>query len=222
MTPSLAVLLTAVLLATGATGPGPALETEREKQSYALGADLGRRLRTIALDVDPALVMRGVGDLLSGANGRLSQEEIAAALGALHAQARTRQAAALADRTGKAYLAANREKEGVVTLASGLQYRVLRPGSGRHPRAGDSVDCNYRGTLLDGTEFDSSSRHGRPATLRLGGDVVAGLAEALTLMEEGARWQIAVPPELAYGARGSAAVGPNATLLYEVELLAVR
>jgi FKBP-type peptidyl-prolyl cis-trans isomerase FklB len=220
MLASLAPFLPALLLAA-APGPEPALATERDQQSYALGADLGRRLRSMTLDVDAALVAKGMVDGLSGASA-LSQAQLAAALEALHAQARTRQAAALAARSGQGFLAANRGKPGVVTLASGVQYRVIQPGQGRRPASGDAVELSYRGRLVDGTEFDRSDRHGRPATFRLGGELVAGLLEALQLMEEGARWEIVVPPELAYGERGSGTVGPNATLVYDLELVAVR
>jgi FKBP-type peptidyl-prolyl cis-trans isomerase FklB len=123
---------------------------------------------------------------------------------------------------GDDFLAANKGKEGVVTLPSGLQYKILKQGDGAKPSASDSVVCNYRGTLINGTEFDSSSKHGQPLTFSVGG-VIKGWTEALQLMPVGSKWQLFVPSELAYGQRGAGAdIGPNATLIFEVELLSIQ
>jgi FKBP-type peptidyl-prolyl cis-trans isomerase len=123
---------------------------------------------------------------------------------------------------GDAFLAANKAKDGVVALPSGLQYKILIPGKGPKPTAGDSVVCNYRGTLIDGKEFDSSYKRGQPATFPVGG-VIKGWTEALQLMPVGSKWQLFVPSELAYGDRGTGAdIGPNATLIFEVELLSIQ
>jgi FKBP-type peptidyl-prolyl cis-trans isomerase FklB len=122
---------------------------------------------------------------------------------------------------GEAFLAANAGKEGVVKLPSGLQYKILTPGTGPKPSATDSVVCNYRGTLIDGTEFDSSYKRGQPATFGVG-RVIKGWTEALQLMPVGSKWQLFVPAQLAYGDRGAGAdIGPNATLIFEVELLSI-
>ena len=122
---------------------------------------------------------------------------------------------------GAAFLAANATKEGVVTLPSGLQYKILVAGTGPKPTATDSVVCNYRGTLLDNTEFDSSYKRGQPVTFRVGG-VIKGWTEALQLMPVGSKWQLFIPPDLAYGERGQGPIGPNATLIFEVELLSIQ
>ncbi len=123
---------------------------------------------------------------------------------------------------GEAFLAANKSKEGVVTLPSGLQYKILQQGTGPKPTASDSVVCNYRGTLLNGTEFDSSYKRGQPATLGVG-QVIPGWTEALQLMPVGSKWQLFIPSNLAYGARGAGSdIGPNSTLTFEVELLSIQ
>jgi FKBP-type peptidyl-prolyl cis-trans isomerase FklB len=121
---------------------------------------------------------------------------------------------------GKAFLAGNAKKEGVRTLPGGLQYRVIKEGSGKTPELNDTVKVHYRGTLIDGTEFDSSYRRGKPATFRVAG-VIAGWTEALQLMKEGARWQIFIPPELGYGDKRTQKIEPNSTLIFELELISV-
>jgi len=136
-----------------------------------------------------------------------------------------RQAAGLAGeenrKAGEAFLAGNKAKDGVVTLPSGLQYKVLKAGDGRKPSDADMVECRYRGTLIDGTEFDRSDPAGQPATFKVAG-VIPGWREALKLMPVGSKWQLFIPPQLAYGAIGSGPIGPNATLIFELELLAVK
>jgi FKBP-type peptidyl-prolyl cis-trans isomerase FklB len=125
-------------------------------------------------------------------------------------------------KAGEAFLAENAKKEGVVTLPSGLQYKVIEAGSGKTPKASDTVTVNYRGTLIDGKEFDSSYKRGEPATFPVSG-VIAGWTEALQLMKEGAKWQLVIPPGLAYGEKGAGPViGPNSTLVFEVELIKVQ
>jgi FKBP-type peptidyl-prolyl cis-trans isomerase FklB len=123
---------------------------------------------------------------------------------------------------GEAFLAENKKKEGVKTTPSGLQYKVIKPGKGKKPKSSDTVTVNYRGTLIDGTEFDSSYKRGQPATFQVSG-VIPGWTEALQLMEEGAKWQLFIPSNLAYGERGAGGViGPNATLIFEVELISIQ
>jgi FKBP-type peptidyl-prolyl cis-trans isomerase len=128
---------------------------------------------------------------------------------------------AAAQKEGEAFLAANKAKEGVVTLASGLQYKILKAGTGEKPTLDDTVMCNYKGTLVNGTEFDASEKHGGPATFPVKG-VIAGWTEALQLMPAGSKWQLFVPSNLAYGPQGPGDIGPNATLIFEVELVSIQ
>ena len=220
-------LIFALLAGVGAAGEEPALKDERAKNSYAVGVDTGQRLKATPVELDPELVARGVRDALRGDKTLLTEEELKAVLAALRIELRTRHEQALKSlgetnkKEGEAFLAENRTREGVVTLESGLQYRVLKAGEGRKPAADDSVLCHYRGTLIDGQEFDSSLKRNRPATFHLQ-KLIKGWSEALQLMPVGSKWQIFIPPDLAYGERGSrGAVGPNATLVFEVELLSI-
>ncbi|BDG01398.1 FKBP-type peptidyl-prolyl cis-trans isomerase N-terminal domain-containing protein [Anaeromyxobacter oryzae] len=216
----LPMVTAAVLAAAGARAAPP--KTERERLSYALGVDLGRRLRAMPLEVEPALVASGVEDVLAGRTPVLADEDVRAALEAMQAELKARQAARLAAAVGERFLAENRKKDGVVTLPSGLQYRVVKPGDGPVARDGAAVACHWRERLVDGTELDSSYRRGGPTTVKLDGDVIAAWREVLRLMPEGSRWELFVPPHLAYGERGEGRVGPNATLVFELEVLAVR
>jgi FKBP-type peptidyl-prolyl cis-trans isomerase len=204
------------------------LKTQKEKASYAVGMNIGKGMRRDALDVDPAIVARGLRDGLAGNKPVLSDQEMQAAFSALQdemtkkQQAMKMQAADTNKTQGDSFLAANKTKPGVVTLASGLQYKILKEGTGPKPSAGDSVVCNYRGTLIDGTEFDSSYKRGQPATFPVG-RVIKGWTEALQLMPVGSKWQLFVPADLAYGDRGAGQdIGPNATLIFEVELISIQ
>jgi FKBP-type peptidyl-prolyl cis-trans isomerase len=208
-------------------GEAAELEDEREKSSYAVGMNLGGALRRQSPDLDVDLIVKGFADALAGNKTLLSPMELRAILTRLQAEARTRLAAQQTEKATKnkaaseAFLAENKAREGVVTLESGLQYRILKPGQGEKPTIADTVVCNYRGTLIDGTEFDSSYGRDRPATLALK-RVIKGWAEALQLMPAGSRWEIVVPPSLAYGERGSGRnIGPNAALVFDVELVSI-
>jgi len=204
------------------------LASEKERISYALGTEAGRNAKRLGIELDVDALMKGLEHALSGAKPLLSEEELEAARRAYQsemskklAQAR-KQAAQDNAKAGEAFLAANRKKPGVVTLPSGLQYKILQAGKGRKPTDRDTVACQYRGTLVDGTEFDSSYRREKPATFKVSG-VIPGWREALKLMPLGSKWQLVVPPKLAYGARGAGrTIGPNATLIFEVELLAIK
>jgi FKBP-type peptidyl-prolyl cis-trans isomerase len=211
------------------TKPKPlVLETQKDKESYAIGLNIGKSLHRDSVDVDPKIFLKGVEDALAGGKTLLTDDEIKTALMAVQEDVRKnqeekRQALIQTNKEqGDAFLAANAKKEGVVTLPSGLQYKILTAGSGPKPTASDSVVCNYRGTLLDNTEFDSSYKRGQPATFAVG-QVIKGWTEALQLMPVGSKWQLFIPPDLAYGERGQGPViGPNATLIFEVELLSIQ
>jgi len=214
-----------------ATAAAP-LTTEKQKFSYALGMSIGTQvggnLKKQSVEVDPALVSQGMKDALSGAKPRLTQEEAQAVLTEKQNQVRKEQQAKMQEASaknkseGEAFLAANKGKEGVVTLPDGLQYKILAAGTGPKPAASDSVVCNYRGTLINGTEFDSSYKRGQPATFGVG-QVIKGWTEALQLMPVGSKWQLFIPSSLAYGERPDPRSGiePNATLIFEVELLSI-
>ena len=204
----------------------PVLQTEKDKFSYALGMNLGANLHRQSVPVDPDLLVRGLKDSLAGGQTLLTEEEARAALTEMQTQIRKEmqekmQAQAESNKKeGEAFLAANKAKQGVVTLPSGLQYKILQAGTGLKPTASDSVTVHYRGTLINGTEFDSSYKRGQPATFRVTG-VIKGWTEALELMPVGSKWQLFIPPDLAYGERGPAEIGPDSTLIFEVELIKI-
>jgi FKBP-type peptidyl-prolyl cis-trans isomerase len=204
------------------------LKTKKDKASYAIGMNFGVGLKKGGVDVDPAIVARGLRDSLLGSKTLLTEEQAKATLTELQGELRSRQQAMAQQagesnkREGQAFLEANKAKGGVVALPSGLQYKILQEGSGPKPAAGDSVVCNYRGTLLDGTEFDSSYKRGEPATFPVG-RVIKGWTEALQLMPVGSKWQLFIPPDLGYGPQGSGGqIGPNAVLIFEIELLSIQ
>jgi FKBP-type peptidyl-prolyl cis-trans isomerase FklB len=210
------------------TAPPLTLKTQKEKFSYALGMKMGANLHRQDVPVDPNILARGLKDGLAGSKTLLTEEEAQAAITAVQNDLRQKQQAkmqaegAANKKEGDAFLSANKAKEGVVTLPSGLEYKILKEGSGPKPTASDSVVCNYRGTLINGTEFDSSYKRGQPATFPVTG-VIKGWTEALQLMPVGSKWQLFIPADLAYGERGpSPEIGPNATLIFEVELLSIQ
>ena len=205
-----------------------ALKTPKDKFSYALGMNLGASLHKQSVDVDPNMVAQGLRAALAGGKTLLTQEEAQAALMEVQNELRKKQqekmqvAGEANKKEGEAFLASNKAKEGVVTLPSGLEYKILKEGNGPKPTASDSVVCNYRGTLISGTEFDSSYKRGQPATFPVNG-VIKGWTEALQLMPVGSKWQLFVPSSLAYAERGAGGdIGPNATLIFEVELLSIQ
>jgi len=179
--------------------------------------DVGNNLKRQLIEVDPSILAKGVQDALSGTKPLLSNEEIQETMVAFQKEMAEKQ-----KQRGEAFLSENKKKEGVKTLPSGLQYKVVKAGTGKKPKANDTVTVNYRGTLIDGTEFDSSYRRGQPATFPVSG-VIPGWTEAMQLMAEGAKWQLFIPPHLAYGERGMGGlIGPNTTLIFEVELISVQ
>jgi FKBP-type peptidyl-prolyl cis-trans isomerase len=214
--------------ATAAKSPAVlTLNTPKEKASYAIGLSIGGSLHRDGVDVDPNIVLRGLKDALAGSKPLMTEDELKATMVALQtdvrqrAQAKMQQVGEMNVKEGEAFLADNKTKPGVVTLPSGLQYKILVEGSGPKPTAADSVVCNYRGMLINNTEFDSSYERGQPATFQVG-QVIKGWTEALQLMPVGSKWQLFIPPDLAYGQRGNGQdIGPNATLIFEVELLSI-
>jgi FKBP-type peptidyl-prolyl cis-trans isomerase len=197
-------------------------KADRELVSYSLGLNFGRNLRQNEIVIDMKGLVAGITDALKGGEPRFSDEQCAPAMERFQ-QEMTQKAMARVKATaakGAAFLAENKAKPGVETTASGLQYRVIQKGKGAMPTAEDSVRCHYRGTFLDGTEFDSSYRRGEPAEFEVTG-VIEGWTEALQLMHVGDKWQLFIPSELAYGEVGRDGIGPNETLLFELELLDV-
>jgi FKBP-type peptidyl-prolyl cis-trans isomerase FklB len=205
-----------------------ALTTQKDKFSYALGMNLGTTLHKQSVPVDPNILARGLKDALAGGKTALTEDQARATLMEVQTEMRKKQeeqmqiAGAASKKEGEAFLAANKSKDGVVTLPSGLQYKILTQGTGPKPTPSDSVVCNYRGTLINGTEFDSSYKRGEPATFPVTG-VIKGWTEALQLMPVGSKWQLFVPSDMAYGERSPAPqIGPNSTLIFEVELLSIQ
>jgi|ERR1700678_1361761 len=215
--------------ATAAKAPAPlVLKTEKDKFSYALGMKMGANFKKQSVPVDPSILARGIRDAVAGGKTLLTDDEAQAAIMEVQKdvqkqqQAKTEQASAGNKKEGETFLAANKGKDGVVTLPSGLQYKILQEGKGPKPAATDSVVCNYRGTLIDGKEFDSSYKRGQPATFPING-VIKGWTEALQLMPVGSKWQLFVPSDLGYGDSGAGPdIGPGATLIFEVELLSIQ
>ncbi len=199
------------------------LDTDQKRFSYLVGLQIGQQIVKDGIDLNEDAFMAAIKDVQAGKPPRLSQEEIQATLQRIQ-QARAAEAEKAGEdnkRIGQEFLAANKSKPGITELASGLQYKVVTEGKGAKPKATDKVEVHYRGTLIDGTEFDSSYSRGAPASFPVNG-VIQGWQEALQLMAEGSKWQIFVPSELAYGARGAGAdIGPHSTLIFDVELLKI-
>jgi len=221
------VLVAALLVPQAGAQETPALESQKEKVSYGIGVDVARNLKRQGVDVEADLMIRGMRDELEGRTLLIPDRELRRIMTAFQTELRAKQmqAAKVAGdenrKKGDAFLAENKSKAGVVTLPSGLQYRILKEGKGKKPTDNDSVVCHYRGTRIDGTEFDRSE-DGKPATFKVTG-VIPGYREALKLMPVGSRWQLFIPPQLAYGERGAGfEIGPNETLVFELELVAIK
>ena len=207
---------------------GQTLKTDKEKTSYAIGVQMGSDMRHYGMEVDPDLVAKGFSDAYAARKLLLSDQQMSETIAGVDKLMTARSADMLkqdAERNrqeGQAFLAQNMRKDGVKTLPSGLQYRIMKTGTGRTPRATDTVVVNYRGTFIDGTEFDSSYRRGQPFVAPVN-SVIKGWIEALQLMNVGSKWQLFIPPQLAYGQQGAPpGIGPNATLIFEVELLSIK
>jgi FKBP-type peptidyl-prolyl cis-trans isomerase FklB len=213
-------LLTAVMAA--AQDAAPELKTDKDKFSYALGMNFGENFRKQGLELDPAVFSKAFAEAFNTGKTAMSEQDMQNLLKAAAQEIRKKQEEKVqqAQAEGEKFLQENKTKEGVVTLPSGLQYKILKQGAGDKPTLEDKVVCNYKGTLINGTEFDASEKHGGPATFPVKG-VIAGWTEALQLMPVGSKWQLFVPSNLAYGPQGPPEIGPNATLIFEVELVSI-
>lgn len=204
------------------------LITEKQKVSYSIGLSLGANFSKQSLEIDAEALKQGVLDAMSGAQPKLTEAEMKEVMTNLQKRMIAKKQEADAEvatknlEEGEEFLAENKKREGVKTLPSGLQYEVIEAGDGKSPEATDTVVTNYKGTLIDGTEFDSSYKRGKPATFPVNG-VIKGWTEVLQLMKTGAKWKVYVPSDLAYGNRGAGPlIGPNSTLIFEIELLEVK
>jgi FKBP-type peptidyl-prolyl cis-trans isomerase FklB len=203
------------------------LSSPQGQTSYALGVNIGSSLRADGIAIDGNAFLKGVQDAIANAKPAMSEQQMSALLSQLQSDIRARRiqqqakAAATNKAEGEAFLKTNGTRPGVKTLPSGLQYQVLTAGTGPVPKPSDTVVCNYRGTLIDGTEFDSSAKHGGPASFPVEG-VIGGWTEALQLMPVGSKWRLFVPAALAYGERGAGEdIGPNAVLVFDIELISI-
>jgi len=206
----------------------PALKDQKDKVSYSIGMEIGKNLKRQSLDLNTDLFLKGIKDAFSGEKALMTDEEIAQTMTAFQKEMLAKQQEAakkLGEKNkqeGEAFLAENKKKEGVITLPSGLQYKVIHAGTDKKPKATDTVKVHYKGSLIDGKEFDSSYRRGEPVSFPVNG-VIPGWTEALQLMGEGAKWQVFIPSNLAYGERGAGReIGPNATLTFEIELISIQ
>ena len=225
---AMAMCATIALSGVAFAADAPELAGDKEKLSYSIGMDIGGNLKRQSIEVDPDLLAKGLKDRYGGGKTILTEEEARQAIMNFQKALMAKQAETMKQQAeknkaeGEKFLAENAKKEGVKTLPSGMQYKEITSGTGKSPTAADTVTTNYKGTLIDGTEFDSSYKRGQPATFPVSG-VIPGWTEALQLMKEGAKWQLFIPPALAYGERGAGReIGPNATLVFEVELISVK
>jgi len=223
------VLVVVGLMATQVNcARAPLIKTQKEKVSYSIGVSVAKSFKPQGIEVDAETLVKGLRDELSGVKLLMTEDEIRATMSKFQAELSQKQtqgtktASATNKKEGADFLAKNKTNQGVVTLSSGLQYKILKAGNGKKPIGSDMVECHYRGTLINGTEFDSSYRRGQAASFLVAG-VISGWTEALKLMPVGSKWQLFIPPQLAYGAQGAGRdIGPDATLIFEVELLAIK
>jgi len=208
--------------------PETLLKTQKEKVSYGIGVTVAKSFKPQGIEVNVEALVKGLRDALAGEKLLMTDTELQKTMGEFQAELSQKQIQAAKasseanKKEGAAFLAGNKTKQGVVTLPSGLQYKILKAGKGKRPIESDTVECNYKGTLINGTEFDSSYRRGQAASFPVSG-VIPGWTEALKLMPVGSKWQLFIPSQLAYGSRGAGRdIGPDATLIFEVELLSIK
>ncbi|MBI5665642.1 MAG: FKBP-type peptidyl-prolyl cis-trans isomerase [Nitrospirae bacterium] len=224
----LAVFSIIFLVNIGYAEEAKVLKTERDKISYGIGMDIGENMKRQSIDIDPDMLAQGIKDVFSGGKLLLTEEEFKNTMENFRKDMMAKQKMQMQEmsdknkKDGEAFLAENKKKEGVKTLPSGLQYKVIKEGDGDLPKATDTVTVHYKGTLIDGTEFDSSYSRGEPATFPVNG-VIPGWTEALQLMKAGSKWQLFIPAGLAYGERGAGGkIGPNSALVFDVELISIK
>ncbi len=213
----------------GYAGETAVLKTEMDRISYSIGMDIGENMKRQSIVIDPDILARGIKDVFSGSKLLLTEEEFRNTMENFRKDMMAKQKMLMNElaeknkKEGEAFLADNKKKEGVVSLPSGLQYKVIKEGEGNIPKATDTVTVHYKGATIDGVEFDSSYGRGEPATFPVNG-VIPGWTESLQLMKAGSKWQIFIPSNLAYGERGAGGgvIGPNATLVFDVELISVK
>src|SRR6266576_2486126 len=221
----LIVFVSASLLALPlfAQEKSPQLKDQKDKVSYSIGMNIGFNLSKQKVDINPDILAAGIKDAIAG-KPQLTQDQVKEVMAQFEKdmEQKQKQAGEKNKTDGAKFLEENKKKPGVKTTASGLEYKVEKEGTGAQPKPTDMVSVNYRGTLIDGTEFDSSYKRGQPATFPVNG-VIKGWTEALQLMPVGSKWQLFVPSSLAYAERGAGGdIGPNATLIFEVELLSIQ
>lgn len=220
----LPILLIPVFITGIQTASAAELKTDRQKFSYTVGFQMGQNLKRQGLDLDVDAFAQAIKDTLAGVQPKMTPEEMQSTMQTFRDKmlAERKSNADANAKAGADFLAANKKKKGVVEMPSGLQYKILQKGSGGKPEAGDTVSVHYRGTLIDGTEFDSSYKRGTPTSFRVG-SVIKGWQEGLQLMDVGSKWQLFIPGALAYGEKGAGgSIGPNSTLVFEVELLEIK
>ena len=234
----MAALFVCAALNLSAAEDNPLVKTQKDKISYSIGLDIGRNITNSQIDINLDALAAGLKSVITGSKPLLTEEESKEVMNAFRTEMQAKQQARMKEmqakqaekykeqadknkKEGEEFLAENKKKPGVVTTASGLQYKVITAGTGKKPAASDSVTTHYRGTLINGTKFDSSYDRGEPASFAVGG-VIKGWTEALQLMPVGSKWQLFIPSELAYGDRGTGReIGPNATLLFDIELISI-
>jgi FKBP-type peptidyl-prolyl cis-trans isomerase len=203
----------------------PVLKTQKDMQSYAVGVELVRNYKRQGADLDLDIVMRGMKEALAGDKLLLTEEDLLTSLSMFTSELRRKKAGdrlmAQQDnkKNGEAFLAENKTKPGVVTLPSGLQYKILKAGEGKKPTDADTIECRFRGSRIDGTDLENPSE--RLDTFKISA-VIPGWREAIKLMSVGSKWQLFIPPQLGYGQRGSGHIGPYETLIYEIELIEIK
>lgn len=222
-----AVMVFAFSLLTNAGCEKKSMETQKDKVSYSIGWQIGGNFKSQNIDVDTDIILRGIKDAQSGAKPELTEKEMQEVMMTFQNEMREKQMKTMSEegeknmKEGEGFLAKNKQKKGVKTTASGLQYKIIKEGTGEKPKADDTVTVNYSGTLINGTEFDSSYKRGQPATFPVKG-VIKGWTEALQVMKVGSKYELFIPSELAYGKRGTGGdIGPDSTLIFTVELLSI-
>ena len=201
-------------------------KTKKEKVSYSIGVNIGKdlKMKTQELDINSAFLLQGIKDAVNGSKTTMSDKDMEATMMSFQQEmaGKMKNIADKNKKEGEAFLEANKKKDGVITLPSGLQYKIIKKGDGAKPTASQTVRCNYRGTLIDGKEFDSSYKRGEPAEFPVG-QVIKGWVEALQLMPVGSKWQLFIPSDLAYGPNGQGQIiGSNAVLIFDIELLSIK